>query len=175
MLMVKNFGLCHRRLLLVLLLAGAARIRVTFTIDADGLLSVSAREMTSKIEANIVVKPSYGLSEEQILTMLKSGFGAAEADKEARALAEAKVDAKSLLLAIKAALAQDAHLLSKEDITVIKAQLNTLQNMMQSSDTDAIHTATETLNLATEAFAAKRMDASVSRALAGRDVNELNL
>lgn len=157
------------------MVAGAARIRVTFTIDADGLLSVSAREMTSNIEANIVVKPSYGLSEEQILTMLKSGFGAAEADKEARALAEAKVDAKSLLLAIKAALAQDAHLLSKEDITVIKAQLNTLQNMMQSSDTDAIHTATETLNLATEAFAAKRMDASVSRALAGRDVNELNL
>jgi molecular chaperone HscA len=161
------------------MVAGAARIRVTFTVDADGLLSVSAVETTSNIEANIVVKPSYGLSEEQILTMLQSSFGAAEADKEARALAEAKVDAESLLLAIEAALKLDGDLLNNVEKAEISAKITALQTSIhapfRAGLADAIHAETEALNLATAAFAAKRMDKSVSHALAGKNVENLNL
>ena len=166
------------------MVAGAARIRVTFTVDADGLLSVSAREIASNVQANIVVKPSYGLSEEQILAMLKSGFSAVEADKLARALAEAKVDAESLLAAIEIALQQDGHLLSLNETKAIQVKIDALKNMTLQSNihansraglTDEIHTATEDLNTATEDFAAKRMDKSVSLALAGRNVENLNL
>ncbi len=157
------------------MVAGSARIRVTFTVDADGLLSVSARETLSNVEANIVVKPSYGLSEEQILAMLKSSFGAAESDKNARMLAEAKVDATSLILAIKAALQQDADLLSTTELAAIESQLQAFETLTQSGDAHAIHTATEALNTATEAFAAKRMDKSVSAALAGRDLTTLEI
>jgi molecular chaperone HscA len=161
------------------MVAGAARIRVTFTVDADGLLSVSAREIASNVEANIVVKPSYGLSEEQILAMLKSGFGAAEADKEARALAEAKVDAESLLLAIKAALEQDGDLLNNAEKEQINAKIGALQTSIHAAPraglVDEIHTSTEALNTATEDFAARRMDASVSRALAGKNLDSLEI
>lgn len=157
------------------MVAGSARIRVTFTVDADGLLSVSAREMTTNIEANIIVKPSYGLSEEQILTMLQSSFGAAETDKQARALAEAKVDATSLILAIEAALQQDSHLLTDAEKVAILEPLSQLKILLETSDHHAIHQATEALNVATETFAAKRMDASVSRALTGKDVAQLDL
>lgn len=157
------------------MVAGAARIRVTFTVDADGLLSVSAREIASNVEANIIVKPSYGLSEEQMLDMLKSGFGAAEADKQARALAEVKVEAQSLILAIQAAVKLDAHLLSDEERTAIETQLSALEQLNLSQNADVIHQATEALNAATEDFAAKRMDASVSHALAGKSLENLNL
>jgi molecular chaperone HscA len=161
------------------MVAGAARIRVTFTVDADGLLSVSARETTSNIEANIVVKPSYGLTEEQILTMLQSSFGAAESDKNARLLAESKVDAESLLAAIKAALQQDGHLLNNQEKEQIKAKIDALQANIHADSGDAstedIRQATEALNTATENFAAKRMDASVSRALAGKNIDAVNL
>ena len=157
------------------MVAGAARIRVTFTVDADGLLSVSAREIASNVEANIVVKPSYGLSEEQMLEMLKSGFGAAESDKNARMLNEAKVDALSLTLAIKAALQQDAHLLSAAELQSIQTQLAAFEQLTLGDDAHAIHQATEVLNTATEDFAAKRMDASVSRSLAGKNLENLNL
>jgi molecular chaperone HscA len=157
------------------MVAGAARIRVTFTVDADGLLSVSAREIASNVEANIVVKPSYGLSEEQMLAMLKSSFGAAESDKNARMLNEAKVDALSLTLAIKAALQQDAHLLSAAELEKIQTQLVAFEQLTQGNDAQAIHQATEALNAATEDFAAKRMDASVSRALAGKNLNTLEI
>ena len=157
------------------MVAGAARIRVTFTVDADGLLSVSARETSTNIEANIVVKPSYGLSEEQMLAMLQSSFGAAETDKMARMLGEAKVEAQSLLLAIQAALQQDSHLLNETEQEAIEAQLHALEQLIQGPDANAIHQATETLNVATEAFAAKRMDASVSRALAGKNLDSLEI
>lgn len=157
------------------MVAGSARIRVTFTVDADGLLSVSAREMTTNIEANIVVKPSYGLSEEQILTMLQSSFGAAETDKQARALAEAKVEATGLILAIEAALQQDSHLLTDAEKFAILEALSQLKTLVEGVDHHAIHQATEGLNVATESFAAKRMDASVSRALTGKDVAQLDL
>jgi molecular chaperone HscA len=157
------------------MVAGAARVRVTFTVDADGLLSVSARETTSNIEANIVVKPSYGLSEEQILNMLQSSFGAAESDKNARLLAEAKVDAESLLAAIKAALEHDGNLLNNQEKEQIKAKIDALQANIHAGAGDAIREATEALNTATEDFAAKRMDASVSRALAGKNIDTVNL
>lgn len=161
------------------MVAGAARIRVTFTVDADGLLSVSAVESTNNIEANIVVKPSYGLSEEQILTMLQSSFSAAEADKQARALQEAKVDAESLLLAIKAALAQDGDLLNADEKAEINAKMNALQTNIHAPAraglADEIHAESEALNHATEAFAAKRMDKSVNLALSGQDLNTLEI
>ncbi len=157
------------------MVAGAARIRVTFTVDADGLLSVSAREIASNVEANIIVKPSYGLSEEQMLAMLKSSFSAADSDKKVRMLNEAKVDALSLTLAIKAALQQDAHLLSAAELQAIQMQLAEFEQLTLSDDAHTIHQATEALNTATEDFAAKRMDASVSRALAGKNVDTINL
>ncbi len=161
------------------MVAGAARIRVTFTVDADGLLSVSAREIASNVEANIVVKPSYGLSEEQILAMLKSGFSGADADKQARALAEAKVDAQSLLEAIKNALEKDGHLLNNQEKQQIKAKIDALQANIHAGAGDAnsgaIIEATEALNTATEDFAARRMDIGVSRALAGKNLDSLEI
>ena len=155
--------------------AGAARIRVTFQVDADGLLSVTAREETKGIEANITVKPSYGLSDDEITNMLKSSFGSAETDKQARALAEAKVDAMSLVSAINIALEQDGHLLSTEEKGPINSAITRLEDLLNNEDNHAIHDATEALNTATEQFAAKRMDVSVSRALAGKNINGVNL
>jgi molecular chaperone HscA len=166
------------------MVAGAARIRVTFTVDADGLLSVSARETISNVEANIVVKPSYGLSEEQILAMLKSGFSSAEADKQARALAEAKVEAESLLEAIKNALEEDGDLLNMQEKQQIKEKIEALEAAIPQTNgfsaagtinSNDIIKATEALNAATEEFAARRMDASVSRALAGKNLDSLEI
>jgi molecular chaperone HscA len=156
--------------------AGAARIRVTFQVDADGLLSVSAREQTSGVEANITVKPSYGLNEDQITSMLRDSFGAAETDKAARMLREATVDAQRLTEAIQAALAEDgATLLTQAERDSIQAHLDALHSLCQGSDSLAIKHGTEALNHATEAFAAKRMDASVQKALAGKNLDSLEL
>jgi molecular chaperone HscA len=156
--------------------AGAARIRVTFQVDADGLLSVSAREQTSGIEANITVKPSYGLTEDEITNMLKASFGSAEADKKARALREAVVDAERLLEAISVALDKDGDtLLSAKEKQTILTQMDALRTICQQGDSDAIHHASEQLNQLTETFAARRMDASVKQAFAGQDLNTLDL
>ncbi len=156
--------------------AGAARIRVTFQVDADGLLSVSAREQTSGVQANVVVKPSYGLSEDEITQMLKSSFGAAEADKQARVLREAIVDAERLLEAISAALNQDGDaLLSETEKHSIQAQMQALAALCKTADSHAIKQACEALNQATESFAARRMDASVKNAFAGQNLNTLDL
>jgi molecular chaperone HscA len=155
--------------------AGAARILVTFTVDADGLLSVSARETKSQIEANIVVKPSYGLTEDEITQMLKASFTSAEADKKARMLAEARVDASGLIEAIQNAMQVDGQLLSAEDLSLIKRHIDALTSLMLGDNADDIRNATEALNHATEAFAAKRMDVSVQRALSGQDIHSLNL
>ena len=157
------------------MVAGAARIRVTFTVDADGLLSVSAREASTNIEANITVKPSYGLSEEQLLIMLKAGFESAEIDKETRMLNEAIVDAQSLLDAVTAALQQDAHLIAEKEISAIRQKMHALQANIHAASRASIKDATEALNTATEDFATKRMDASVSRALAGKQIDTLEL
>jgi molecular chaperone HscA len=156
--------------------AGAARIRVTFQVDADGLLSVTAREQTSGVEANITVKPSYGLNEDQITSMLRDSFGAAESDKAARMLREATVDAQRLTEAIQAALTEDgATLLTQAERDSIQAHLDALQSLCQGSDSLAIKHGTEALNHATEDFAAKRMDASVQKALAGKNLDSLEL
>jgi len=155
--------------------AGAARIRVTFTVDADGLLSVSAREQSTGIEAHIAVKPSYGLTEDEITNMLKASFNSAEADKKARMLAEARVDAGAIIGSISAALAADSNLISAEEVKAIEAEIQKLQQLAAADDATAIHQAVDTLNHATEAFAAARMDASVSRALAGKHLENLDL
>lgn len=157
------------------MVAGAARIRVTFTVDADGLLSVSARETSSNVEANITVKPSYGLSEEEITNMLKASFSSAEADKTARMLAEARVDAGAIIEAVNAALAADGDLLDAAEKTAIETEIQRLQTIAATDDTTAIHNGVEALNHATEAFAAKRMDASVKKALSGKELNTLDL
>ncbi|PKO24742.1 MAG: Fe-S protein assembly chaperone HscA [Betaproteobacteria bacterium HGW-Betaproteobacteria-8] len=156
--------------------AGAARIRVTFQVDADGLLSVSAREQTSGVESHIVVKPSYGLSEDEIVDMLESSFKAAESDKQSRALQEARVDAERLLEAISAALNKDgAALLSGAERETIETSMETLRDLSKAGDSHAIRNAVEALNHATEEFAARRMDASVRQALAGQNLNTLEL
>ncbi len=155
--------------------AGAARIRVTFQVDADGLLSVTAREQSSGVVADIVVKPSYGLSEDEITNMLKSSFGLAEQDKQARALREAIVDAERLIEAINAALAQDGHLLNADEKSAIESQVQALKTTSQGADKDSIIKAVEALNHATENFAGRRMDASVKQAFAGQDLNKLEL
>ncbi len=158
------------------MVAGAARVRVTFTVDADGLLSVSAREQTSGVESNITVKPSYGLSEDEITSMLKSSFEKANTDKEARALAEAIVDANSIIEAISAALAQDGNvLLNSKERAAIETEMQALRELTAKTDSHAITQAVDTLNHATEAYATKRMDASVNKALAGQHLNEINL
>ncbi|MEO6118409.1 MAG: Fe-S protein assembly chaperone HscA [Methylotenera sp.] len=157
------------------MVAGAARIRVTFTVDADGLLSVSARETSSNVEANITVKPSYGLSEDEITNMLKASFNSAEADKKARMLAEARVEAGAIIEAVTAALTADSELISAEEKLAIEAEMQRLAIITESEDADAIHQAVEALNHATESFAAARMDASVSRAFAGKNLDAINL
>ena len=157
------------------MVAGAARIRVTFTVDADGLLSVSARETSSNAEAHIAVKPSYGLSEDEITNMLKASFNSAEADKSARMLTEARVSAGAIISAVNAALEADSALISKDQASAIQAEIQRLIAISATDDTDAIHAGVEALNHATEEFAAVRMNASVSRALAGKALDEIKL
>lgn len=155
--------------------AGAARIRVTFQVDADGLLSVSAREQTTGIEAHVVVKPSYGLSEDEITIMLKSSFGRAEEDKNARMLAEARVSAGAIINSVTLALATDSNLISEQEKLVIDNEIQMLQIATKAEDAVAINKAVDSLNHATEAFAAARMNASVSQALSGKNLDSINL
>ena len=155
--------------------AGAARIRVAFQVDADGLLSVTAKEQSTGVVAEIIVKPSYGLTEDEITNMLKSSFGSAEQDKQLRALREAIVDADRLIEAINAAILQDGHLLTEDERSVIELQLDSLKKICESNDKDKIVKMVEDLNHATENFAARRMDESVKKAFAGQDLNKLVL
>ncbi|WP_395347841.1 Fe-S protein assembly chaperone HscA [Variovorax sp. UC122_21] len=153
--------------------AGAARIRVTFTVDADGLLSVSAKEQASGVEASVTVKPSYGLSDDQIATMLQESFSTAQQDMQARALVEARVDAERMLLATKSALDADGDLLDAEERAAIDASMDALRLGAQGSDAAAIEAATKALAEITEPFAAQRMNAGIARALSGRKVESL--
>jgi len=153
--------------------AGAARIRVTFQVDADGLLSVSARETTSSVEASIAVKPSYGLGDEQIASMLKEGFASAEADMRERALREARVEAERMVLATRSALAADGDLLSGDERAAIEALIAAAEAAAQRTDHHAIDRAVEALARGTEAFAAARMNRGIRAALAGRNVEEV--
>ncbi|MGJ7572436.1 Fe-S protein assembly chaperone HscA [Variovorax sp. RB2P76] len=154
--------------------AGAARIRVTFTVDADGLLSVSAKEQGSGVEASVAVKPSYGLSDDQIATMLQDSFSTAQQDMQARALVESRVDADRMLLATQSALDADGDLLGAEERAVIDASMARLREAAKASNEAAtIEAATKKLADDTEAFAAQRMNAGIARALSGRKVESL--
>ncbi len=154
--------------------AGAARIRVTFTLDADGLLNVGAKEQISGVEARIDVKPSYGLSDDQIATMLQESFTTAQADMKARALVEAQVDADRMLLATRSALAADGQLLSAAERAHIDALMTTLQVAVQTEqDAKALEDCTQALAKGTEAFAAERMNHSIQKALAGQNIQAL--
>ena len=153
--------------------AGAARIRVTFTVDADGLLSVTAVEQLSGVSANITVKPSYGLSDEQIATMLKESFQTAEQDIQARAVVEARVDADRMWLATQSALQADGDLLSTQERDRIDTLMAATLEAKQLSDAKAIEAAVEALAKGTEAFAAQRMNRGIQHALAGQNIESI--
>ncbi|MDT7520316.1 Fe-S protein assembly chaperone HscA [Rhodoferax sp. TBRC 17660] len=153
--------------------AGAARIRVTFTVDADGLLNVSAKEQVSGVEARIDVKPSYGLTDDQIAAMLKDSFVTAEADMRARALVEARVDADRLILATRSALDADGELLNAAERTVIDAAIAEVTAATQVTDPAVIETAIKALADVTEPFAAMRMNKGISQALAGKSIESI--
>jgi molecular chaperone HscA len=156
------------------LVAGSAKIRVTFQVDADGLLSVSARELASGVEANIQVKPSYGLTDGEIASMLRDSFQNAGGDMAARALREQQVDAQRLLEAVQAALDADGeHLLSDDERSAIAAAMLELRELAATSQTADIEAQIKRLSQITDAFAARRMDATVRAALSGRRLNEL--
>ena len=156
------------------MVAGAARIRVTFQVDADGLLSVAAKEHTTGVEAAVVVKPAYGLTDEQISRMLRDSIDHARDDMHTRALQEARVDGERLIEAVRAAVAADAALLSESERAEIGRAREALQAALPGTDHRAVKSASEALNRATDAFAARRMDAGVRRALAGRNIANLD-
>ncbi len=154
--------------------AGAARIRVTYQVDADGLLSVTAREQHSGVEANINVKPSYGLSDVDITTMLQDGFSHAADDVQDRALREELVDAKRLIEAVDAALAEDQHLLDEDELDIISRKLKALKDLIESAkDTQVLRRSVESLSKATDDFAARRMNESIKKALSGKKIEEI--
>ncbi|MDP3522161.1 MAG: Fe-S protein assembly chaperone HscA [Hydrogenophaga sp.] len=153
--------------------AGAARIRVTFTIDADGLLSVAAKEQGTGVEARVDVKPSYGLSDEQIAAMLQDGFATAQQDMAARALVEARVDAERMRMATHSALKADADLLDAQERSAIDALIEALVVTERSEDAATIEAATQALAKGTEAFAAMRMNRGIAQALSGKNVESL--
>jgi molecular chaperone HscA len=154
--------------------AGSVHIRVSFQIDADGLLSVTAREQGSGIEAHIEVKPTYGLADTQISAMLKDAIGASKEDMALRSLREAQVDARRLLDATTAALAADAALLSDVDLKTIRAAMFALADTLETeAAVTQVRSASAALSSATDGFAAKRMNASISKALAGRTMDSL--
>ncbi len=156
------------------MVAGAAKIRVTFQVDADGLLSVAARELGSGVEASIQVKPSYGLTDGEIARMLQDSFQNAGDDKAARALREQQVDAQRLIEAVEGALQADGErLLDAEEREVIELQVQELRDLLAGSDGLAIERQTKRLSQVTDAFAARRLDSTVKAALAGRNLNEI--
>ncbi len=154
--------------------AGAARIRVTFQVDADGLLSVAAREQTSGVEAHVTVKPSYGLQEHEISEMLQASFSHAGEDKHMRALREAQVDAERLIEAVVAAIEKDGkEMLDEVERQTIETHVSIMQQAINSKDVIRIKREMNKLNQATDAFAARRMDAGVQKALTGHHLDEL--
>ena len=155
------------------MVAGAARIRVTFQIDADGLLSVSAREQTTGVQAQIEVKPSYGLDDETITKMLSDSISYAGGDAAARARAEAVVEAESLIDAVEAALELDGDLLDESSLAAIRAQIAILQSLLPEAEANPIRNATAALAAGTDDFAAKRMDRNIQRALTGQRVEDM--
>lgn len=150
--------------------AGAARIRVSFTVDADGLLSVNAKEQISGVEARIDVKPSYGLTDDEIARMLQESFSTARQDMQARALVEAQVDADRMILATQSALAADADLLTPNERAQIDSLMAGLADARAHGDTATVEAATQALAKGTEAFAAQRMNRGIQKALSGKNI-----
>lgn len=156
------------------MVAGAARIRVTYTVDADGLLSVSAKEEVSGVESSITVKPSYGLADGDIARMLSEGFQRAAEDKELRALREEQVEAQRLIEAVEASLKSDSDLLDSAEHEQIQDALMGLKEVYaKSSDADELHQAIDRLSMVTENFAAKRMNSNIRKALTGKNLTEI--
>jgi molecular chaperone HscA len=162
--------------------AGAARIRVTYQVDADGLLSVSARETRSGVEASITVKPSYGLSDDEVARMLQDSYSSAEGDMQMRALREEQVEAERILLATQSALDTDGDLLALDERTAIDGQMLAVREALAKSNEAALdagvrqarlHDAVQALAQGTEEFAARRMDKSVRSALAGKSLDQV--
>ncbi len=153
--------------------AGGAHIRVTFQVDADGLLSVTAQEKSSGVSASIQVKPSYGLSDDQVATMIQSSMQYARQDMQLRLLREQQVEASRVFEAVSAAIAADAHLLSASELQQIEQALSALQQLSLSDDTAAIKAAIDQTNHITDEFAARRMDHSIRHALQGHKVDEV--
>jgi molecular chaperone HscA len=153
--------------------AGAARIRVTFQVDADGLLSVMAREQLSGVEASVVVKPSHGLSDDQVAHMLREGFTTATEDMKDRALREARVEAERMLEATRTALAADGDLLEAAERAEIEALMAQIGQRCDRGDVVALEAATKALAHGTEAFAAERMNRGIRQALAGRSIDQV--
>ena len=154
--------------------AGAARVRVSFQVDADGLLSVTACEQSSGVKASVAVRPSYGLSDDEIATMLQQSFASAGADRDARALREQQVEADRLDEATRAALSVDGDLLPDAERTVIESLLVRVREARSGTDSDAIRHAVDALARGTEHFAAQRMDRAIAKALAGRRIDQLD-
>ncbi|MBK9133288.1 MAG: Fe-S protein assembly chaperone HscA [Betaproteobacteria bacterium] len=155
------------------MVAGAARIRVTFQVDADGLLGVTARELTSGVEAAVTVKPSYGLADEDIARMLREGFTHAEADMAARSLREAQVEAERMVLATRSALAADGHLLEPAERAEVERLVAETERIGQGTDAHAVEAAVKALADGTEGFAAARMNQGIRQALAGKRLEEV--
>ena len=155
------------------MVAGAARIRVTFAVDADGLLEVSAQELTTGVQAQVQVKPAYGLDDAQIAQMLHDSVAHAQDDRDARMLQEARVDAQALLAATRNAMQLDRDLLSEQEVVQIHTDMAALAQAEQGGDIDQIRLATEALTRQTDAFAERRMNRSIQRALAGQSVDQI--
>lgn len=153
--------------------AGAAHIRVTFKVDADGLLSVTAMEKSSGVESSIEVKPSFGLDDSKITQMLKDSMNNAKADIDARMLKEQQVEAARVIESIQAAIKLDSHLLSVDEVSAIEQVIKSLADISQGDDADAIEAAIEKLDQATALFAERRMDSSINKALSGQSVEKL--
>jgi len=153
------------------MVAGAARIRVTFQVDADGLLSVTASEQSTGVNASVVVKPSYGLSDGEIASMLSEGFSLANEDMKIRALREAQVDAQRLLESLHSALTQDGDLLTSVERAEVDSAIDSLRRSCGGSDLDLLRDRTKHLGLLTDGFAARRMDRAVQQALSGRSIH----
>jgi len=156
------------------MVAGAARIRVTFQVDADGLLSVAAQEQTTGVEAGITVKPSYGLSDDEIAAMLKDSITHTRDDASRRALKEAQVEGQRLIEATQTALKEDAGLLNAQEIARIETAVARLQTLLLGDNRRQITVAIDDLAAETQEFAHRRMDQGVKRALAGKNLEELS-
>ena len=155
------------------MVAGAARVQIRFEVDANGLLSVSARELTSSVKASVEVKPAYGLTEQEITKMLAASFEMAEKDAGARMLAEARVEAARVMEALESALDKDGHILDEEVTESLKLGLEKLKHLSTNGDYREINDGIDLLGKASEEFAALRMDMAINKALAGQKITEI--